>query len=119
MMNTQATKGFTLIELMIVIAIIGILASIVGGSFLNTPGKTQAEAEAQGHAWVEKNNVTDIKRFSCAPDSDGDGYGTCTVVTGTEKIYLQCVTGWYNGATGATGCKEVDTLVKLNVRARG
>lgn len=111
--------GFTLIELLIALAIVSIVLSLVMTAGCDTAGRTEARARANADAWIAANDVKDIKRMSCAHDSDGDGYGSCTIVTNDgEKIYLQCVAGWLQGATGASSCKEVDTLMKVDTGHR-
>lgn len=111
-------KAFALIEVMIVLCIFGIFVSILAAAFMNNPGATEERAKESAHGWLTSNNIAP-KRFSCAHDSDGDGYGSCTVVTQTdEKIYLQCVSGWFQKLTGASSCKEVDTLIKISAPRR-
>mgnify|MGYP003648941336 CR=1 FL=1 len=102
--NSYIFEAISILAVLCIFAIFGVSV------FMNTPGATQARAEEQGRNWVTTNNIYEIKRFSCAFDSAGTGLGTCTIVTATEKIYLQCVSGWYSKLTGATGCKEVDTF---------
>ena len=112
-------QGFTLIELMIVLAIAGILFAVVAGAILNNPGKTEQRATENANRWAAAQHI-EHKRLSCAHDSDGDGYGSCTIVTTDgEKIQLQCASGFVQDATGASGCKEIDGNVKVNQTIRG
>jgi hypothetical protein len=95
-----------------------IFVSLGGAIYQSTPGKTLARTEANVTEWVSKHGIQ-VQRLSCAHDSDSDGYGSCTIVTTSgEKIFLQCVGGWLTSAFGGRGCKEVDTLIKLNGMGR-
>jgi prepilin-type N-terminal cleavage/methylation domain-containing protein len=115
----QKQNGFTLIEAFIVVAIVGILAAIVGGAVLNNPGETESRATENAKRWASNQGVQ-TRRLSCAHDSDMDGYGSCTIVTNDgERINLQCASGFYQQATGSSGCKEIDGQFKMNQTIRG
>ena len=112
-------NGFTVIELMIVVAIFGIFIAVIAGNFLNNPGQTEARATENAHRWATNQGV-ELKRLSCSHDSDQDGYGSCTIVAEDgERIQLQCASGFVQEATGASGCKEIDGNVKVNQTIRG
>ena len=102
------SKGFSLIELVICIAVVGIVGISIGMNFINNRGATEARAYDGAKAFTAANNIV-VKRMNCSGDSDHDGYGTCTVVTDSgEKIQLNCNSDWMNvNVWGATGCKEV------------
>ena len=116
-MNKFYSRGASLIEGLIALAIVALFlfftASAIISTILNSAGSTERRAFEAARHWMAQNNIT-ATRMSCAHDSDGDGYGSCTVVPpGGEKIYLQCVAGFWQGFWGARGCKEVETTMKL------
>jgi len=108
-------KGFTLFELLIVVVIISIIASVTLGIFVNNRGATEKRAKELAINFLQENEIA-YKRVSCAGDSDDDGYGSCTVVTEEgEKIYLQCPCDFVSvNFWGAKSCKEIETNIKIS-----
>lgn len=112
------SKGYTLVEMGIALTVIAVIAFLIffglaSKLFLNRPGQTEERAYIALANWQAKNDLA-FTRKTCAPDTDRDGYGSCTVVTTEgEKIYLECSSTWWMHVTGSTGCKEVETTVKM------
>lgn len=86
-----------------------IAAMMITGMLMNNRGATEARALEGAKSFINENQLA-IERLTCTGDSDGDGYGSCTVVTSEgEKIHLSCVTGYLDTHLwDAKGCKEVD-----------
>jgi len=83
-------------------------------------GATENRAYEAGELFISKNQIvmtdgTERGRMTCAGDSDGDGYGSCTIVTlAGEKIYLQCPTDWIAvNFWNAASCKEIEAALYM------
>jgi flagellar basal body-associated protein FliL len=101
-------KGMTLIEVLIMIVILMVITGALFWSCLNNRGATEARAKDGAKTFIAENGLY-VERFSCAGDSDGDGYGTCNLALKSgEKVMLNCPTGFVDTKIwGATGCKEI------------
>jgi hypothetical protein len=105
-------NGTTLVEFMIIIAVVGIIAILTGGEivnkWVNNRSATEVRAAEGAGKYISKNGLQ-VQRFSCAGDSNGDGYGTCNLVLKDgEKIIINCPTDYLDVELwGAEGCKEV------------
>jgi len=101
-------KGFTVIEAIIVFAILLILGTTFGSALLNNRGATERRATELATKFLSQNNIK-VKRIICAGDSDANGYGTCSVLTtDNEKMFLQCPTEYFDvNFFGVSQCKEV------------
>jgi len=67
--DTKNNKGFTLIELMIVVAIIGILAAIAIPNFLNYQCKAKQSEAKQTLGTIAKNQEAYVSEFNKYADS--------------------------------------------------
>ena len=73
----------------ITIIVVGILLVNFGGIM----GLNSNKAEKTANEYVQKLYGKDPQGVSCSnSDSDGDGYVSCDVNTGTEVILLECPT---------------------------
>ena len=101
-MQTNSRKGFSLIELLIVVVIIGILAAIAIPKFANTKEKAYIAqmksdlknlASAQESYFSDKNTYADATQIQAAPYSwtiSGNAGGTSNVA----PTLTQSAAGW-------------------------
>jgi len=109
--DTKNNKGFTLIELMIVVAIIGILAAIAIPNFLNYQCKAKQSEAKQSLGTIAKNQEAYVSEFNKYADSSvklgfqvkGEGskrYYTYTYITVTASTYYICAKSTIKGIKG-------------------
>lgn len=98
MKNRKAKKGFTIIELVIVIAVIGILAAVLIPTFSNVIADANAVAAKE-----EANNVYTSYIAEKAATEDISQYNFCIKVTkGGTDYFFHVVNGQlYDAADGA------------------
>jgi type IV pilus assembly protein PilA len=105
-------KGFTLIELMIVIAIIGILAGLAVPAYSDYIARSQASEGAGLAAGLKTQVVDNMQNNVCYSDSSSTP-GTADKQTGKygEAVIAGSVTlTSATSAMGETGCKITYTL---------
>ena len=103
----KGKKGFTLIELMIVVAIIGILAAIAIPNFLKFQAKSK-QSEA-------KSNLGAIYTGEISYFGETNKYGDFNFInwspSGTPRYHYVC--GTWNGASNTDNTNRGDTLSTL------
>ncbi len=94
------SSGFTLIELMLVVAILGILATLATGSFLSYQAKSK-QAEA-------KTNISSVAETAVAYKAEYGTYVTDWSSLGWQAHGTTRYRYWYNGiaATGTPSTPE-------------
>lgn len=113
-----SNKTIAVIIMILALGLAGFVALLITtpNIIFNRPGQTQARAEENAQLFIKKASLN-VKRYSCAPDMDGDGYGSCTIVTVEgENIQLQCPGRFWTNFTGGAGCKEIDARLNINKR---
>ena len=115
-------KGFTLVELMIVIVIVGILSAVALPNFLSQTEKAKAtEAKTkisayikQGHAeWQEAGSVTDASG-QAEEDTEGKFNYTATAPAGGAGDQIFEIKAAANGTDPSLGTKVAYGCVNLN-----
>jgi type IV pilus assembly protein PilA len=113
-MNQQKTQGFTLIELMIVVAIIGILAAIAIPAYENYIAKAQF-TEALSLASGQKTNVIDYYSENDACPQNGQG-GIPPADSISGKYVTSVTVGGTPTATG--GCTITAQFGTTNINSK-
>ncbi|RVU83873.1 type IV pilin protein [Leucothrix sargassi] len=102
-MKNNKKKGFSLIELMITVAILGILSAITVPSYMEYVRKTkrtEAKAEILSAAQLQESYY--VQNLSYAVAASDLGYSSDTITTETD-LYEVTVTGSPASCTGDSG----------------
>ena len=105
-MTNNKSRGFTLVELLIVVAIIGIIVVLAGGFIFNSCSSSKGTAEDEARKYGVSLGL-EVKGVSCTNrDTDGDGYVSCSIsYIDNGKISImpvECASRW---TVNNDGCK--------------
>jgi MSHA pilin protein MshA len=92
--NMQKQQGFTLIELVVVIIILGILAVVAAPKFINLQGDARASALSGLKAAIQGGNTLVYSKAALAGEEKGDADGAAKIDIGSGSKDLNIVYGY-------------------------
>ena len=126
-MNANIQKGFTLIELMIVVAIIGILAAIAIPAYQDYIAKAQVAEAFTLADGIKTGIATNLQTGTCfaggadeaaAADTIVGKYGTATTITDAKDGGNGCGIRYTFESTGVSA-KLKSTIVNMSLNENG
>jgi type IV pilus assembly protein PilE len=119
-MNTASSRGFTLVELMVVVAIVGIMAAVAYPSYQDSvrksrraDGKTALlQAVQVAERWFTQNNTYDMTGGTPPNGPSDEGHYTLAYVGGATTFLITATPG---GAQASDPCGAL-TINQANVK---
>ena len=112
-MNTMQ-KGFTLIELMIVVAIIGILAAIAIPAYSDYIARSQASEGISLAGGLKTAAADNRQNGSCGTDEIGGKYATVTLVDTIKNSGCEVTVKYHEGISDKIAGEKLDLIIQSN-----